>query len=141
MYPQSYFTRNVNVRNSLWNEVGAMQTSAENLSCVREYTHISDTGATFIEVPMTMTKSTTSLSCSVRRSKNVLGSFSPKKVIFGCTHHQYYYLARLQYPTFITPASGMSYCPSESSSEKLDLPRLLLLLAEPRFLLRLDWLC
>lgn len=46
-------------------------------------TYISETGATFIDVPMTMIRSTIAASCSVRRSKKRPGSFSPKNVMLG----------------------------------------------------------
>ena len=43
----------------------------------------SDTGATLRDVPMTMTRSTRSLSCLTRRSWKVSESASPKNVISG----------------------------------------------------------
>lgn len=75
--------------------------SVANILIVWLKTYISETGATFIEVPMTMTKSTFAASVSVNLSKNLGGSGSPKKVISG----------------FMTPGSGTSYCPSSSLSE------------------------
>jgi hypothetical protein len=49
----------------------------------KEETHISETGATFMDVPMTIIRSTMAASCSVSLSKKRPGSFSPKKVMLG----------------------------------------------------------
>lgn len=48
----------------------------------------SETGATLRDVPITMTRSTRSLSCFVRRSWKVAGRSSPKKVISGFGYSQ-----------------------------------------------------
>ncbi len=42
-----------------------------------------DTGATFKDVPITITRSTSSRSCPARRSSKVFGRASPKKVMSG----------------------------------------------------------
>jgi hypothetical protein len=47
------------------------------------YRTTSETGATLSDVPMTITRSTRSRSCSTRRRLNSSGRFSPKKVISG----------------------------------------------------------
>jgi hypothetical protein len=69
----------------------------------REKAYISETGATFIDVPMTMIRSTMAASCSVSLSKKRPGSFSPKKVMLGWTHQLWNTRKNMFTLTFITP--------------------------------------
>lgn len=86
------------VTSKLMCSIGSREIQMCGMLCGKKF-GTSDTGATFIEVPMTITRSAIFASRSVRRSKKLFGSFSPKKVMSG----------------FMIPASGISYAPSEVS--------------------------
>lgn len=71
-------------------EVGRDHTSRDMYSCGTLFGKIpttSETGATFKEVPITTTRSTRSLSWSIRRLWKVAGRSSPKNVMSGYVGH------------------------------------------------------
>lgn len=81
-----WLARNVDLRHFFVDIVGAIEKSGQCFDIEkreRKEADISETGATFMDVPMTMIRSTIAASCSVSLSKKRLGSFSPKNVMLG----------------------------------------------------------
>lgn len=80
-----WFARDVDLRHLFVDIVGTVEMLVSDwmLRNERKRAYISETGATFMDVPITMIRSTMAASCSVSLSKNRLGSFSPKKVMLG----------------------------------------------------------